>query len=188
MPMSYPKKISRETILEAAIGFVEVHGTSQLSMRTLASELGVTPNALYRYFPSKADLELAMADEAGRLLLEEMTQAIGQEKGAEAFRAVAHTYLLFARQQPALYELKMRYCKDDEQEPDSHKDLWSTMLGLVDDVRGPWPAEALAVTFWAYLHGLVQLARADLLSDDELTSSMDVGLGLMLAGLSATTR
>jgi len=186
MAMSYPKKISRDTILEVAIGFVEAHGISQLSMRTLASELGVTPNALYRYFASKADLELAMADEAGRILLQEMTEAIGAQTGAPAFRAVALTYLRFARQQPALYELKMRYCKDDADEPDSHKDLWSAMLALVEEVRGPWPAESLAVTFWAYLHGLVALNNAGLLSPEELDSSMDVGLGLMLAGLAAS--
>ena len=56
--MSYPKKTSRETILEAAIGLIEAQGLDQLSMRALAAQLGVTPNALYRYFASKAELEV----------------------------------------------------------------------------------------------------------------------------------
>ena len=59
--MSYPKKTSRETILEAAIGLIESNGVDELSMRSLAAQLGVTPNALYRYFASKQELEVAMA-------------------------------------------------------------------------------------------------------------------------------
>ena len=73
--MSYPKKISRETVLACAMGFVEEHGLAELSMRSLAAQLGVTPNALYRYFPSKAELEYAVADEVGKLLLQVLEKA-----------------------------------------------------------------------------------------------------------------
>jgi len=46
--MSYPKKISRETVLETALAFIESQGLAELSMRTLAGSLGVTPNPLER--------------------------------------------------------------------------------------------------------------------------------------------
>lgn len=184
--MSYPKKTSRESILEAAIGLIEAHGLEQLSMRTLAAQLGVTPNALYRYFASRADLEVAMAEEAGRLLLVAMEKAVGSKTGPDAFRAVAKTYLKFARQQPALYALKMRYCKDEDDEPDSHKQLWAAMLALVEGLQGPWKAEDLAMTFWAYLHGLVELDKADLLEGRKPEAAVDLGLDVFLAGLLAS--
>ncbi len=95
--MSYPKKTSRETILEAAIGLIESNGVDELSMRTLAAQLGVTPNALYRYFSSKQELEVAMADEAGKMMLAAMQKAVGTQVGLDAVRAVAKTYLKFAR-------------------------------------------------------------------------------------------
>jgi len=184
--MSYPKKTSRETILEAAIGLIEAQGLNQLSMRTLAAQLGVTPNALYRYFASKGELEVAVADEAGRVLLTAMQKAVGQKVGLDAIRAVARTYLKFARQQPALYALKMRYCKDENEEPDSHKQLWAAMLALVDGLQGPWQAEDLAMNLWAYLHGLVELDRAELLGGRKPEAIIDIGLDLFLAGLMAT--
>ena len=73
--MSYPKKITREAVLAAAMNFVESRGMAELSMRTLAAELGVTPNALYRYVASKDELAFAMADEASRLMLRELKAA-----------------------------------------------------------------------------------------------------------------
>lgn len=183
--MSYPKKTSRETILESAIALIEASGLDQLSMRTLATELGVTPNALYRYFSSREDLEVAMADEAGRVLLVAMQKAVGKKAGVDAIRAVAKTYLKFARQRPALYELKMRYCKDESQEPESHQQLWDAMLALVDGLQGPWSAEDLAMTLWAYLHGLVELDRADMLDGRKPEVAVEVGLDVFLAGLMA---
>ena len=186
--MSYPKKTSRETILESAIALIEASGLDQLSMRTLATELGVTPNALYRYFSSREDLEVAMADEAGRVLLVAMQKAVGQKVGVDAIRAVAKTYLKFARQRPALYELKMRYCKDESQEPESHQQLWDAMLGLVDGLQGPWAAEDLAMTLWAYLHGLVELDRADMLDGRKPEVAVEVGLDVFLAGLMAQAK
>jgi AcrR family transcriptional regulator len=186
--MSYPKKTSRETILEAAIGLIESNGVDELSMRSLAAQLGVTPNALYRYFASKQELEVAMADEAGKMMLAAMQKAVGTQLGLVAVRAVAKTYLKFARQRPALYALKMRYCKDENDEPDSHKQLWDAMLALVAGMQGPWPLEDLAVTLWAYLHGLVALDQADLLEGRKPEVAVEVGLDVFLAGLMASQK
>ncbi|HEX8065578.1 MAG TPA: TetR family transcriptional regulator, partial [Thermoleophilaceae bacterium] len=55
------ERLSRERILEAAIGVVERDGVEGLSMRRLAQELDVWPMSVYRYFQDKDALLDAMA-------------------------------------------------------------------------------------------------------------------------------
>lgn len=184
--MSYPKKISRETVLEHAMGFVEVHGQADLSMRTLASQLGVTPNALYRYFASKAELEYAVADEVGKLLLQVLQKAAAKKPAPTAIVDVAKAYIRFAHKHPEWYALKMRYCDDDGTEPDSHTDIWGFVMALAAALPSKWDPKDLALSLWAFLHGMVELARADLLDGRKPESAIDVGLEVMLAGVMAS--
>lgn len=53
----------RDDIVDRAIDALDVHGLADLSMRTLAAELGVRPSALYHHFANKQALLDATADE-----------------------------------------------------------------------------------------------------------------------------
>jgi AcrR family transcriptional regulator len=54
-------RLSRERIVEAALGLLERQGWEALSMRRLAQELDVWPMAVYRYFRDKDELVDALA-------------------------------------------------------------------------------------------------------------------------------
>jgi AcrR family transcriptional regulator len=56
--------LSRERIIAAAIAIADRDGLADLSMRRLATELGVATMSLYRHVPSRDDLTLAMIDTA----------------------------------------------------------------------------------------------------------------------------
>lgn len=183
--MSYPKKISRETVLDAAMAFIDAHGLAELSMRTLAADLGVTPNALYRYFPAKAELEFAMADEAGRMLLQALVKAAAHKAMPLALQDAARAYIRFALKHPQWYAVKMRHCRHDGSEPDSHTEVWRLVMGLADKLHTPWNAKDLAMSWWAFLHGMVELAHAGQLDDQDPEAAIAVGLDVMLAGLAA---
>lgn len=58
--------LSRESIVEAALGIVAAEGWPALSMRRLAVELDVWPMALYRHFEDKDALVAAAAGAAAR--------------------------------------------------------------------------------------------------------------------------
>jgi len=51
-----PKRLSRQAILDAAIALVEERGLAELSMRRLASSLGVQAMSLYPHVPGREDL------------------------------------------------------------------------------------------------------------------------------------
>jgi AcrR family transcriptional regulator len=57
-------ELTAERIVTAAIQIADAEGMAELSMRRIASALGVSTMSLYRHVPSREDLVLAMIDTA----------------------------------------------------------------------------------------------------------------------------
>jgi TetR/AcrR family tetracycline transcriptional repressor len=53
----------RSDIIERAVGILDMYGLPDMSMRRIASELGLQPSALYHHFANKQALLAAVADE-----------------------------------------------------------------------------------------------------------------------------
>lgn len=58
-----PPKISRKEVLDAAFALVEANADKELSIRRLATALGVSPGTIYHYFETKEALMLALAEQ-----------------------------------------------------------------------------------------------------------------------------
>ncbi|MGH8880375.1 MAG: TetR/AcrR family transcriptional regulator, partial [Stackebrandtia sp.] len=64
-PSRGPKpSLSRERVVAAAVAIADAEGLAAVSMQRLATELGVTKMAMYRYVPGKSELTLLMVDDA----------------------------------------------------------------------------------------------------------------------------
>src|SRR5919199_3161043 len=64
-----PPTIEKETVLETALRLLDAEGVEALTMRRLASELGVSAMAPYRYVASKDELLMVLVDRlAARLV------------------------------------------------------------------------------------------------------------------------
>src|SRR3954462_13506773 len=60
-PRGRPPTIDRETVLDTAIRLLDAEGVEALTMRRLASELGVSAMRPYRHFHSKDALLMVLA-------------------------------------------------------------------------------------------------------------------------------
>ena len=181
--MPYPAKTNAGTILQAAIEYLEQYGEESLSMRELASRLGLTPRALYRYYPDRAALEAAIAEEGFRRLHADLVAAIGKHVGKEALRVSAVAYLTFAQAHPAWYALLMRFHVQTPGLLEAGHEMWTFVVGLVEDIVGAERAASAAVALWAFLHGFTQLERAAILNEQKPQSGFQVGLEAFLSGL-----
>lgn len=56
-------RFHRSDIVERAVDILDMYGLPDLSMRRIASELGLQPSALYHHFANKQALLAAVADE-----------------------------------------------------------------------------------------------------------------------------
>ena len=111
--MAFPRKTNTSAIIAAAIDLLEREGEAALTLRRVSSLLGVTPNALYRYYRSRDVLVAATADEVARRMLETIDIAIAEaEKLSGAndearVRVLTAVYADFADTHPNLYRTLM---------------------------------------------------------------------------------
>jgi AcrR family transcriptional regulator len=160
------------------------NGIGKLAIRSVAAALDLTPNALYRYFPSLAALEAALADESRIRLLEALQKAAGKKSPEEAIRSIARAYVRFAQKQPQIFALTlMPSASDGEGEP-SHLQSWRFVLGQVVRIYGEKKAPEAAVALWAFLHGMTVLEAAGVFGERKPASSFEFGLQMWISAAS----
>jgi AcrR family transcriptional regulator len=94
--------VTREQIIEAAIDIGDAGDLEALTVRRLASRLGVGTMTLYTYFRSKDDILNAMADQVlGAFTIPDLT---GKDVGG-AMRALAHAYRRLMQEHPTVIRL-----------------------------------------------------------------------------------
>ncbi len=157
--MAYPKLLSSAEILKTAVHILEQDEAGGVSLRAVASALGVKAPSLYRYFPHKDALELAVAEEACRAILAELGKVAATTDGESRFRGTADAYLRFARARFPLYSFVMRGI------PRTHgsavaKAVWNLLLEAASGVSGQPDDTAAAVATWSFLHGYATLEHS----------------------------
>lgn len=103
--MPYPAKTDPDTIIKAARGLIERDGVEQLSLGTLANELGIKPPSLYRHVDSKSALLRLVNERTLRDLFAAYDAALRKagESSEEKLWAVFRAHRKFARANPVTY-------------------------------------------------------------------------------------
>jgi AcrR family transcriptional regulator len=136
----------RDEILAVAEGLLEREGPAALTMRRLASELGMKAPSLYKHVASRDDIEAGLQARA----LVSMGEALAASDTGLA--GIAAAYRSWALAHPRLYELSTRRpLLRDELPPGVEA---AAAAPIVAAVRGD---EHLARALWAMAHGLVDL-------------------------------
>lgn len=183
--MPYPAKTDRDAILKAALDHAETHGLRGLSLRSVAASLGLTPNALYRYFADRAALEGALTEEVSRRLHAAMQRAVRNDSPEQAIRSIAKAYLAFARKYPNLYELLILPCDKESDAPDAHGILTQFVAQHVSAVTGSSHVDEATVSLWAFLHGIAQFEAVDLFGKEKPDRMIAFGLDAWLMAAAA---
>jgi AcrR family transcriptional regulator len=156
--MAYPAKTDRESIIATAMAVLAKSGLRGMSWRSVAAALKLAPNALYRYFDSRQQLETAVAAEvAERVYAALLEKQSPRHSPTQAIRVFAVTLLQFAEEHQLLYEallIPRPACGEDAIAPQR---LWLHALGLVSRVSGERVAQEATVALWAFLHGIAAL-------------------------------
>lgn len=157
----------RAALLEAGLAHLESGGEADISLRQLAREAGVSATAVYRHFPDKKALLVALAatgiarlGEAQRLA----SDAAGG--GAAGFAATGRAYVRFALANPALFRLAFTH-GDHAGTPTTSCDAPSQILRGYSEAFAGNDAERLALQAWAVAHGLAMLMLDGRLPPDD---------------------
>lgn len=180
----HPQKASQKAIVSAAVEIVERDGTETLSNRAVAKRLGLTPDALYRYFPDRKRLEAAVAAEGTRRLRAALQRAVKGTADAEAVCGSCRAYLRFARRRPALYAMMMKKHADSPGLVAARAGLRDFFRLLFTPLEDPQSVQTAGLAAWALLHGMVSQQREGLLDDADLSADSFSALSALVAAFS----
>lgn len=163
----------RQALVSAGLRALETTDIADISLRALAREAGVSATAVYRHFPDKRALLVALAAEGlerlGHFQHSAAQQAGGDVGGRSAFAATGRAYVRFALANPALFRLTFTHCATrDDGVPDGG--LAARMLqGSAAAIAGgdPETARRIAIQAWALVHGLAMLMLDGQLPTDD---------------------
>lgn len=157
-------RAERESRIVATARLIAEHeGWDAVTIRRLADEIEYSQPVLYSHFENRDAIVAAVAIEGFREIATAIQKASrGSTKRGKALEKVATAYLSFAQKNPALYEAMftlptgLRFAKED-----TKLELHAAFDALAAVVM-PAHADvgAATETFWAALHGLVELERS----------------------------
>jgi len=139
----------REEILDVAESLLESEGPSALTMRGVASAMGIRAPSLYKHVSSKEDIEAGLQERA----LRDLTVALSP--AGTDLTAIMAAYRRWALARPGLYELATRRPLRRDVIPAEVETAASAQL--VSALDGD---EHRARAVWALAHGLVDLELA----------------------------
>lgn len=163
----------RERLIAAAEHLFAEHGPDGVTMRQLASALGVSPMTPYRYFKDK-DAILAAVRASGfarfAAALEAATKA--SQDGVDLTASTGRAYVKFALENPDAYRLMFDFSQPNEADyPElveatarSRAMMIRHAEGLVKAGEAEGDPEMIAHILWASLHGGLVLQMAGKLS------------------------
>ncbi len=180
----YPSQIDPTRIGAAGLEIVEAKGWEAWSLRDVAKELGVTPNAIYGHVDGRAGLLTEIGAEAARLLAAELEPHDLPPEPFEAVIEVAQRYVRFATARPHAYQA-FTAAKPEISDPAVQPwiELWVAVRSVVA-LAVPASPDAAAFALWALIHGRTSLAAGPARMTDASTGLSD-SVRALLAGFAA---
>jgi AcrR family transcriptional regulator len=127
-----PAAERREMVLEAAVAEFAAHGLAGTSTEDVARRAGISQPYLFRLFPTKKALFLALVERCFRRVEDTFTAAAGDLTGDEALAAMADEYTRLLDDRTLLLLQMQIYaaCSDPEIRDTTraaYKHLWETV-------------------------------------------------------------
>ena len=155
----------RQLIITTARNLAEAEGWDAVTTRRLSTEIEYSQPVLYKHFTGMEQIADAIAiDGFGELAHVIRAARSDADAASDALTRIAHAYLDFARDNPAVYDAMftrattLRFAAQDT--PPQLTAAFAELHQAVRVVADEQDADALTEMFWAALHGLVTLSRA----------------------------
>lgn len=150
---------------------LEEVGPTKLSIRAVSDRVGVSSTAAYHHFSNRAEMIGKLAAEGFRELKRALIQRDERSSGLGKLRNASLAYFIFARQNPALYQLMFGpEFSEGQMIPELRRDrqdafgelqrIISEYLGLELNSK---EVRNAALAGWSLTHGLASLVIHDVI-------------------------
>lgn len=169
-------------LIAAAVEQVRARGAEAVSLRSVATAVGVSPSAAYHHFADKDALLAAAGSQAMNELESAMRAAVAGIKGrsrraaVNRVRAVGQAYIGFALKETHLFRLAFgplcaQAKPEGEQGNPEDGEAYSILSACLDDLDRlkmlrPGTREGLDFVMWTAVHGVASLIIEGLVPPD----------------------
>jgi AcrR family transcriptional regulator len=169
----------RRLIVDTARKVAEAQGWDAVTTRRLADEIEYSQPVLYKHFASMDDIAAAVAIDG----FNELAVALaGARAGAAtpelALRQVAHAYIDFAQQNPALYDAMFIRATTlhfaTAETPPQLSAAFAELRAVVSELAHDPDVDTRTEVLWAAIHGLITLTRSGRLRPEKKTERIDL--------------
>ena len=156
-----PAKLSRDSIVNAALTFLDREGWDALTINALANQLGTKGPSLYNHVNSLEDLRRTVRMRVVGDIIE-MLSTVGQGRTRDdAVMAMASAYRSYAHHHPGRYSAFTRMPLGEGDDPE-FTDATRAAAGPVIAVLASYGLDGedafyAALEFWSAMHGFVLL-------------------------------
>lgn len=155
----------RRLIVATARRLAETEGWDAVTTRRLSTEIEYSQPVLYKHFSGMDEITQSVAlDGFGELAAVLSEARTGAENSKNALRRIAHVYIDFARDNPALYDAMFTRATTlkfaDADTPPQLSAAFAELREAVVPIAGDRDVDTLTEVLWAALHGLTALARS----------------------------
>jgi AcrR family transcriptional regulator len=179
----------RRALVEAATELASQGGADGVVLRAAARQVGVSPSAAYRHFPSREGLLAAVGGAARERLAQRMLQAASPDPRAH-FRATGRAYITFALDEPGLFAVAFRPCPPDLYVPDDpspYHVLAAALDALEHQGALAVPREGAEEPAWTAVHGAAVLLGERMIPAAERERVIEATLDMVSHGLLRAT-
>jgi len=154
-------KTSDEEVVAAASKLVERVGAPALSMQAVAEQIGVRAPSLYKRFPDRAALLVAVERRALVDLARALTRASRSTSAAANLASMGRAYRRFGRSRPHLYALLYSGAtRGDPAATQARRETAAPALRAFAALVGEDSALSATRVFTAFLHGFISMEIA----------------------------
>ena len=158
-----------EALIQAAIKAIRTSGIDSLTLRNLARDIGVSPSAVYRHFPSLDYLLARVSQHSRQALAQRMIDARegipqtgnAKQRSLRRFEAIGKAYISFAIEHPHLFTAAFR-ATDVSLDIDDDPSAWLVLNEAIDEMvaTGAIPQARrtdASIIAWSGVHGLAKI-------------------------------
>ncbi|MDQ0613913.1 AcrR family transcriptional regulator [Microbacterium sp. W4I4] len=173
-PRPYHHGNLRRAVLDVAMERLHEVAASELSLRELTGEIGVSHAAPRRYFPDRQALLDALATEGFARIGARLREATAEGNQQERIRAIARAYLDFTAAEPNLVELMFAHKRDADRDSIAHSavEAFSPLLEVFPSAD-PAGAQQTGTTFLATLQGLASLIACGVVQPEQIEALVE---------------
>jgi len=188
---------TEQRIARIALRILEKQGPDAVSMRRIAEAAGITPMAIYHYFPNRDALLRSVVDKEFEEFLGFIRRVTPSPSMETNITHIMDAYLDYAFARPHIFDYVFSNQRPHARRfPDDFRARQSPTLNPLADAVAKWMEEGglkkddvweVALELWAHAHGYVALYRAGRfnLSQEEFKKLLHRSMRRLLHGLKA---